>query len=751
MVLEHRANQPSFEWSQVTPANFVDWQAQSKSFHQMAALELRNTNLTGDRDPEQLQTAAVTVNFFDTLGARSQLGRTFAADDSREDGQPVTVLGYNLWQRRFGTDPGIVGRTIKLDAKDVTVIGVMRKDFRFPLIAELWVPLSLTPAQRADRASHTLQAVARLKPGVSLAQAAAEMTLIGRRLSASYPLTNRDWGILVQPAGQFVTGYYTRTYTIMMVFACLCVLLITCVNVANLQLAQASGRTREFAIRIALGAGWGRLLRQLLTESVLLSLLGAVFGLFLGAWGIDLSLAAMPPEIARFLPGWDEVSLDRQTLLYSLLLAVLAGLIAGTAPAWRSARTDVNESLKEGGRGSSANASSQRLRSFLVVCEIALSLVLLVGAGLMAKGTRALSHIDSEYHPESVLTLNLTLPDSKYPDAQHKSAFYDHLLRELGNLPRTSGAALCTSLPTTGGWSSTYSIEGVPDAEVNQYRQGQVQIVSPGFFEVLQVPRLAGREFTERDRPDSQNVAIINQAMARLHWQGRTPIGRRLKLGRADSPNPWLTIVGVVADVQYDWVNTRQIAPAIYQPYRQAPKAVSAVILRTAGDPLALAGLVRQAVAKVDPDQPVFQILTLLQVIRYSLTGLAYVAWGLVIMGAIALLLSCVGVYGLMAYAVSARTYEIGIRIALGANPSAVLGLVARRGLLLTGIGLTIGLAGAFAVSRGLSGLIFGVSSTDASIFGGVSLVLLTVALAACYAPVRRALNVDPVDALRSE
>jgi putative ABC transport system permease protein len=745
VVLEHRPNQPSFEWTEMSPANFFDFRAQSQSFEQMAALHMESVNLTGDRDPEQLLSAAVTANFFDTLGVQAALGRTLGSDES------MVVLGYNLWQRRFGADPGIVGRPIKLGGKDFTVAGVMPRDFRFPLLADLWTSLAITPALKADRVSHSLQAVARLKAGLSVDQAAAEIALIGKRLNTAYPLTNKNWGTFVQPAAEFVTDHYTRTYTIMMMVACLCVLLIACVNVANLQLAQASRRGREFGIRIALGAGWTRLLRQILTESVLLSLLGAIVGLFLGAWGIDVIVAAMPPEIARFLPGWDEVSLDRQTMLYSLLLAVVAGLVAGSMPAWRSARTDVNESLKEGGRGSSSNASSQRLRSILVVCEISISLVLLVGAGLMAKGTRALSRLDSEYHPESVLTLNLTLPESKYPEAYRKTAFYAGLLRELGNLPQTSGAALCTSLPMTGAEKSAYTVEGEPAVEANQDRQGQVQTISPNFFRVLQVSRIEGRDFTDGDGPDSQKVAIVNQSMARQYWPGRNPIGQRLKLGRAGASNSWLTVVGVVADVQYEWVNFKQVAPTIYRPYRQAPNAATAVIVRTEGDPMAAASLARQAVAKVDRDQPVFQILTLEQVIRYSLIGLSYVAWALTVTGAIALVLSCVGVYGLMAYSVAERTHEIGIRIALGADPAAVLGLVARRGLLLTGIGLTIGLAGAFATSRALSGLIFGVGSTDVSIFGGVSLVLLAVAMVACYAPVRRALRVDPVDALRSE
>jgi putative ABC transport system permease protein len=752
MVLEHRANRPSFEWDRVSPANFYDWQAQSRSFEQFAAFQANNVNLTGDRDPEQLQCASVTPNFFATLGAHPQLGRTFGADEARDGEQPVAVLGYRLWQRRFGADADIVGKPIKLNGKDFTVIGVMRQDFRFPLAADIWTPLTTTPAQRADRASHLLQGVARLKPGVTVEQAAVEMGLIAKRLSAAYPSTNQGWDAFVQPTAEFVTGYYTRNYTILMMAACLCVLLIACVNVANLQFARASGRLKEFAIRTALGAGRVRLLRQILTESVLLALLGGMVGLAFGAWGIDLIVAAMPPEIARFLPGWDAVSLDRQTLLFSLALAVLAGLVAGTAPAWRSARADVNENLKEGGRGSSSNASSQRLRSVLVICEIAMSLVLLVGAGLMVKGTRALTRLDSELHPETVLTMWLTLPESKYPEAHHKSTFYDGLLRELDSVPQTSGAALATTLPLSGSWTTSYTLEGVPDTQVNEYRVSQIQTISPSFFRVLQVPLLEGREFTGSDGPDARNVAIINRTMARRHWPGQNPIGRRLKLARrADAAEPWLTVVGVVGDVHYEWGNFNELLPTVYRPYKQTPQSAAAVILRFPGDPMAAASAVRQAVAKVDRDQPVFEVLTLEQVIRQSLIGLSYVAWILTITGVIALVLSCVGVYGLMAYAVAERTHEIGIRIALGADPAAVLGLVARRGLLLTGIGLTIGLAGAFATSRALSGLIFGVSSSDVSIFGGVSLVLLAVALVACYAPVRRALRVDPVDALRSE
>jgi putative ABC transport system permease protein len=748
MVLEHRSNQPSFELSTATPADFLDWRKQNHSFQQLAAMQSRTVNLTGDRDPERVPASAVTADFFDTLGVHAQLGRTLGD----EGDQPVVVLGFNLWQRRFGADPSIVGRSVKLNGQDFTVVGVLRKEDRFPLLSELWVPLVLTPAQQADRVAHSLQAVGRLKPGVTVEQASSEMRLIGQRLSAAYPLTNKSWESVVQPAAEFATDYYTRHYTVLMMAACLCVLLIACVNVANLQFAKASGRVKEFAIRTALGAGRMRMLRQVLTESVLLALLGAVVGLGFGAWGIDLILAAMPPEIARFLPGWDQVSLDPKTLLYSLALAVVAGLVAGTAPAWRSAHTDVNETLKEGGRGTSSNASSQRLRSILVVAEISIALVLLVEAGLMVKGTRALTNLEQDRHPESVLSMWLTLPDSKYPEAHHKSAFYDSLLRELGSLPQSSGAAIATTMPMSGSVTTSYTLEGVPDREANEYRVSDLLAISPAFFRVLQVPLLEGREFTDSDGPDSRHVVIINRTMAQRHWPGRSPIGRRLKLGRPADPGPWLTVVGVASDVHYEWGDFTNVLPAVYQPYRQAPRATTAVILRVpGGNPMALASAVKQAVAKVDRDQPLFQILALDQWTRDSLVGLYYVAWMLAITGGIALVLSCVGVYGLMAYAVAERTHEIGIRIALGADQADVLGLVGWRALLLTGIGLTIGLIGAFFTSRALSGLIFGVSATDGSIFLGVSLILLTVALSACYLPVQRALRVDPVDALRSE
>jgi putative ABC transport system permease protein len=748
MVLEHRANQPGFEFNNVSPGDFFDWQKENQSFGRLAAIQNRTVNLTGDGDPERVPASAVTENFFDTLGVHALLGRTFGVGGD----QPIVILGYNLWQRRFGADPNLVGRSIKLDGKDFTVIGVLRKEDRFPLLSELWLPLVLTPAQQADRVVHSLQAVGRLKLGVTQEQATSEMSLIGKRLSAAYPETNKAWDAVVQPAAEFATDYYTRHYTVLMMAACLCVLLIACVNVANLQFAKASTRVKEFAIRAALGAGRARMLRQVLTESVLLSLLGATVGLALGAWGIDLILAAMPPEIARFLPGWDQVSLDGKTLLYSLVLAVLAGLVAGTAPAWRSARTDVNETLKEGGRGTSSNGSSQRLRSVLVVGEIAIALVLLVQAGLMVKGTRVLTHLDSDLHPESVLSMWLTLPDSRYPEAYQRSTFYDGVLRELGSLPQTSGAAIVTTLPMSGSVITNYTLEGVPDTEANEYRMSDLLSISPTYFRVLQVPLLEGREFTDADGPDARHVVIVNRTMAQRHWPGQNPIGRRLKLGRAKGADRWLTVVGVAGDVHYEWGNFTDVLPAIYQPYRQGARAATAVILRTTGgDPMALASAVRQAVAKVDRDQPVFQILALDQWIRYSLTGLYYVAWMLAITGGIALVLSCVGVYGLMAYAVAERTHEIGIRVALGADSAAVLGLVGKRALVLTGVGLAIGLAGALATSRAIAGLIFGVNSTDPTIFAGVSLILLAVALLACYAPVRKALRVDPIDALRSE
>jgi len=554
----------------------------------------------------------------------------------------------------------------------------------------------------------------------------------------------------VMPIRDFLVGDLTHTYTWMLLVAVGFVLLIACANVANLQFARATFRTKEIAVRTALGASRWSVVRLLLTESVLLGVAGAAGGIWLAQWDVEMIQAHMPPEIARWVSGWDQIHVDGRTLLFTVVVALIAGLVSGLAPALDSSRPNLNETLKEGVRGSSVGRSGSRLRSVLLTGEIALALVLLVGAGLMVKGVRGLISVNENLAPQSLLTMRITLPESKYKEPREISAFFGRALESLGTLPRVESATVATSVPYGNlGSSSRFSIEGHPE-EAGELRVARDQIVSPNYFSTMRVALRDGRVFRESDGADSERVAIISEDTARRYWPNSTALGRKIKLGAADSKEPWLTVVGVVENVRYNWFLTIE-RPAIYRPYTQVGRAWTYVALRTSGDPMALVAGVRHRIATLDAELPVFEAMTLEKVISESVLGLAYVAVMMTVLGAIALVLACVGVYGVMAYAVSERTREIGIRVALGAGRRDVLRMVIGRGVIVTGIGLSIGFVLSLALARLLASFIFGVSATDWQIFGGISLALAAAAITACYIPARRATGIDPVEALRYE
>jgi len=749
MVMEKRPQQTS-DWNTVAPANYSDWKRQSQSFSELSPFRWYEVNLTGSGDPERLQTVRAGANFFDLLGAKPMLGRTFLPEEEQDGKNQVAVLSYGLWQRRFGSDRGIAGKTIKLDGLSHVVIGVMDKKFNFPVSSELWVPWVMDPKESQVRGQHYLQIAARLKPGVSIGQASAEMTTIARRLAEQYPETNRGWGAQVIPMRYFVTGDLTYSYTLMLMVAVGFVLLIACANVANLQFARGAARQREFAVRTALGANRWRVVRQLLTESVAVSLLGACIGLAIAEWGVDLILHYMPADIARYIAGWYEIQLDTRAFVFALAIAVASGIVSGLAPALQSSKPDLNETLKESGRGTSAGRSRQRVRSVLVVSELALSLVLLIGAGLMVKGTSALLAVNRPYAPERVLSIQLNLSDNRYKDRQQRAAFYDRALQQLSSVSEIESAAVATNLPYgQSGTRTLFNVEGRP-LEKGEFRAAELETISADYFRLMRIPLREGRTLSERDSAEALPVAVVSQSMVRRYWPGQSALGRRIKVGAEDSENPWLTIVGVVGEVRYDCFDKEPL-PVLYRSYRQAATGSATLAIRSHGDPNRLIAAVRSQLAKVDPDQPLAEIKTLDRVMSDSVLGLSYVAVMMTVLGAIALVLSAVGVTGLMAYAVTERTHEIGVRLALGAQRNSVLRMLVGRGMLLAGIGLGIGFAGSFFLARLLSGLIFGVSATDWTTFGGVLAAMAAVALAASYIPARRAARLDPTIALRHE
>ena len=747
VMLHQRAPGNSTFPATVAPADYLDFQSQATSYQQIAAFERVDFNLSGKGDPEPVFSALVTPNFFDTLGVKPALGRSFAADEDLPGKNQVVVLSHGLWERRFGSDPSIVGREIKLNGTTFSVIGVMGKQVRFPVATWLWTPLTFSPQERADRANHSVQLVARLKDGVSESQARAELQTIAAHLAEKYPRTNQGWGVIVQPLRRFITGDFNRDYAMLLLYAVFFVLLIACANVMNLQFARMSGRHKEFAIRAALGAARGRIVRQIVSESMMLSLAGALASLLFSAWSLDLILSNMPGNVARYIAGWDNIRIDGRALAFTIAIALFAGLLSGLIPALAS-KADVNETLKESGRGTSAGRGRQRLRSILVAGEIAATMVLLAGAGLMVKGSQTLLHVHQNLRPQSLLTMQIALTDKHYGEAHQRAAFYDQMLERISALPGVESATLASNIPY--GYNdrmSTYAVEGQPAVNPSQQKSAQVQVVSPNFLNTVGVPLLQGRGLLDSDGPAAQPVALVTENFVRRNWADKNPLGQHIRLG---GDGPWLTVVGVVKDVRYDPVAT-EMAPAIYQPYRQTPLYYTYIAVRAKGDPMALAGPVRRVVAALDIDRPLFEIETLDRTIANSMIGLNYVAVMLAVLSAIAMVFSAVGIYGLMAFAVTERTHEIGIRMALGADRPDVLRMVARHGLLLTAAGLGIGLAISIPLARLLSSLIFGVSANDLATFGGTAFLLTAVALAACYLPARRALAVDPIIALRHE
>jgi len=750
MLPETRGDHPIAGASNVAPGNFEDWKRQATSFERMAACQILSYNITGQGDPEGVLGDRVSSGLFEIVGAQPLMGRVFRPEEDQPEHDQEVILSFGLWQRRYASDAEIIGKSIRLDGRPFSVVGVMPKDYHFPKAAELWTPMAMGDKERTDRGARYMDVVAKLKTGVTTRQAAAEMQIIAKRLAQTYPETNRGWQVRVMPIRDFLVGDLTNTYTWMLLGAVGFVLLIACANVANLQFARATFRAKEIAVRTALGASRWSVVRLLLAESVVLSLVGAAGGIWLAQWDIEMIQAHMPPEIARWVSGWDKISLDGRALLFTMLVAVVAGIISGLAPALESSRPNLNETLKEGVRGSSSGRSGSRLRSMLLTGEIALALVLLVGAGLMVKGVHGLIAVNENLAPKSLLTLRISLPESKYRESRQISAFFSRALASVATLPGVDSAALGTSVPYGDqGSSARFSIEGLPE-NVGELRVAQDQIISANDLSTMRIALRDGRAFRESDTADANRVALVSEDMARRYWPNGTALGHRIKLGPSDSREPWLTVVGVVESVRYDWY-TGQLHPAIYRPYTQAGRGWTFVALRTSGDPMALVAGVRNRIAREDAELPVFDVMTLEKLISESVLGLSYNAVMMTVLGAIALILACVGVYGVMAYAVSERTREIGIRMAMGAERKDVLRMVIGRGLVVTGIGLSIGFVLSLMLARLLASFIYGVSATDWQIFGGISLALAAAAILACYIPARRAMAIDPVEALRYE
>jgi putative ABC transport system permease protein len=744
--------QQSITRKYISPADYRDFKSQNQVFDEVASYQFLSVNLTGSGEPELIRGFMVTPGFFKVVGVKAAAGRTFLPEEEEPGRDQVVILSYGLWQRRFGADPNILGSKITLDGKGYTVVGIMPSDFNFPQGgSELWTPLAMTTAQLSQRSGISLNVLGRLKPDVTLAQARAEMETIAGRLSQQYPDTNAGTGVNLVPLRDEVVDDYTPAFLLTLFGAVGFLLLIACVNVANLQLARATGRYKEIAIRVALGAPRWRIVRQLLTESILLSSFGSLLGLLVAMWGIEFIKTSIPQDVQIWVAGFKYIDLDGRVIGFSMVLSVLAGVIAGLAPALQSSKLDLNEALKEGTKGGSAGSSRQRIRSGLVITEVALALVLLVGSGLMVKGFRNLMKSSQGFDQSNLLTMHLALSDTKYKEPYQTTDFYQEVLDRLKVIPEVDSVAAVYNIPSgvsrSGG---DFSVEGrAPVSPVDQ-PTADFQIISPSFFQCMRVPLLNGRVFNEQDREGAPMVAIISESLAKRFWPNEDPIGKRIKIGKLDSNNPWLSIAGVVGNVRHHWID-REPRPTIYRPYFQAPRYSMSILARTKTDPLNIVSAVRSQIANVDPDQPISNIKTMEKSIADRMSGVRLAANMMAFFGLVALILAAVGVYGVMSYSVNQRTHEIGIRIALGAQPRDVVKLVINQTFKLALAGMAIGLPIAFILSKIMSSALVGVIALDLSTFVGITIILSAVALLSGYIPARKATRVDPMVALRYE
>jgi putative ABC transport system permease protein len=741
------------DFNAVAPAAYLDWKKEAHSFEELAAYAWDEINLTGNPEAQKVQDFKVTANFFQTIGVQPALGRTFLPEEEEPGKDRVIVLGHALWELRYASDPNIVGKQIVVDGKNLTVIGVMGKGFDFPMPAEAWIPLSIETKERLRRDDRWLWVLGKLKPDVSFSEGAAEMRTISQRQADAYPDTDKGWMVQPQLLREFVTSTLTRQYMMLLMGAVGFVLLIACANVANVQFARVTGRASEFAVRTALGGSRWRVIRQLLVESVLLSLAGAALGLAFAQWDIQMILAHMPPDVAKFIAGWKTIRLDSNAFLYTLAIAVFSGILAGIAPSLLSSGVNLNETLREGGRGSTSGRGRHRLRGALVVAEVALTMVLLVGAGLLVKGFQGLLNVNENYKPSTLLTMNLSLSETQYAEPSARLTFHEQLLQGLSTLPGVQSAALVTHVPYAEGGGidgQEFSIEGRAPLRRGELIDAIVETTTPSYFGEMNIALRDGRFLSDADGAEAPKVAVVSESLVRRYFDGENPLGKHIKIGKADSDQPWLTVVGVVSDLHYSWI-TKQLVPTIYRSFRQAPPYYTTLVLRTTGDPLKLVSAARAQVAAIDPNLPLYDIKPMDKVITESIVGIAYVAAMMAVLGIIALVLASVGVFGVMSYSVSERAHEIGIRMSMGAQTRDILRLVLRGGMLLTVLGLVIGLPVAFLLARGLAGLVYGVEATDPTTFIGLPLVLLAVAALACYLPARRAAHLDPLKALRHD
>jgi putative ABC transport system permease protein len=736
--------------NELAPANFVDIRAQNQVFESIGAFGDQSFNLSGQGDPERLDGYRVSANVLSLLGVAPALGRTFVTGEDDPGNDHVLVLSDSLWRRRFNSDQNIVGRVITLDNDSFTVVGVMPKQFFFPVReSELWVPMAMSQDEASGRGDHYLRVVARLKSGVAATRANLELDAIANRLASQYPRTNEGLSFVTHPLQQDYVGNL-RLPILVLFGAVALVLCIACANIANLLLAQGTTRRKEIAIRLALGAGRWSIVKQMLVESCLLAVLGGALGVIVAVWAVDFLSKLVPTSLSQ-LHG---VALNTRVLLFALATTLITGLVFGTVPAIHSSRANPGETLGDIGRDSGGGQTGRVLRRMLVISEVALAVVLLVGAGLLLRSFHRLTNVDPGFRTDNLLTMRMVLPSPKYSKPQDRRKFYDEVLRRIKEVPAVENAAIISFLPLSfSGMNFSFTVENQPMMGDMNLPMALYRVVSPDYFSTLDISLARGRVFDIHDVESSPAVVVVNRRLADHFWPNQNPIGKRMKVGAADSPNPWATVIGVVGDVRQAGLYGEQEFE-MYASYNQDRRGFVAprdLVVRTKADPAATASAVRQAVWSVDKDQPVSNVRTMEQVFAATVSRERFQTLLLTIFATAALVLACVGLYGVISYSVAQRTHEIGIRMALGACHTHVLKLVIIQGMALTVVGLALGLGIAAAVTRVLTEMLFNVTAMDPVTFVGVAGLLLVIALFACYIPARRATKVDPLIALRYE
>lgn len=750
LIREGRASQGEDE-KRFSIADFNDLRNQTHAFEELAGFRYGEFNLTGGEHAEGAEGAAVSTNFFRLLGAGAAIGRTFNPDDGQPGRDQVMMVSHRYWVTRFGSDPNLVGRTLHLNGRACAVIGVMPEAYNYPLGIDVWVPLVLRPEERADRSQQVLHVLGRLRPAISLAQAQSEMQGFGVQLARQYPDTDSGKSVTLLPLRE-EQYQYTAPMFLTLQAAAGFVLLLACANLASLLFARLLARQREIAIRTALGADWKRVAAIFLTENILLSLLAGIVAVAVSFWSVTLIRTSVPVGITKWIAGWGDIRVNAWVLGFAILLAGLVGSVFGMMTALRASSLDPNQTLKEGSGGASASPGKNRWRSGLVVSQVALAMVLLVGAGLMIKGFMHLVTVYQGLEISHVATLRIALPDKTYPDDTRIASFYQRFLSSAAALPGVETVGIADNIPASNVDNSTtqFTIETRPALKESEIPAAGFESISADFLRSLRIPLLQGRGLSDEDGRDRMRVAVISQAMATRFWPRESPLGQRIKLGGPKSNAPWATIVGIVGDVKQNWWDP-QPQPTIYLPYQQAPQRNMNVVARTFSEPMGLIAAMRAQVQSIDPEVPFNDVQSMEGVVADSLSPLRILGILMVVFGGVALALSAVGVYGVLAQSVAQRTREFGIRMALGAKPHDVLKHVLGQAVRLSGIGLALALPLSLVLTRAMGSLLYGIVALNIGILGGLTGTLILVALAAGYIPARRAAKVDPMVALRYE